>query len=130
MTAVLLAGGAATATAGPAGAAEPQTKAGVKAGSCYGSAKKYTGTPGKGKSNAHWPGTGKYAYASKKCNDINLKVDANRQVKVCFKKTGKCNGWKPAKKGKWMVAASNVRDGAGFYIQFKGTPRSTGWIAY
>ncbi|TQE16066.1 hypothetical protein Sipo8835_43925 [Streptomyces ipomoeae] len=128
MTAVMLAGGVAAATAGPANAAESKT-AGVQA-TCYGSAKKYTGTPGKGKSNAHWPGTGKYAYATKTCKDINVKVDKTRQVKTCFKKTKKCNGWTTARKGKWTVVASNVRDGAGFYLQFKGTPRSTGWIAY
>jgi hypothetical protein len=129
MTAVMLAGGVAAATAGPANAAEPKTEAGIQA-TCYGSAKKYTGTPGSGKHNAHWPGTGKYAYATKNCKDINVKVDKTRQIRTCFKNTGKCNGWKTAKKGKWTVAASNVRDGAGFYIQFKGVPRSTGWIAY
>ncbi|MDN3295816.1 hypothetical protein QWM81_17515 [Streptomyces ficellus] len=112
----------------PAGAAAPQGSAAAQ--SCLGTAKNYTSAPGGSGRNAHWPGTGKYAYASKNCADINLKVNHTRKVTVCFKKTGKCNGWKTAKKGQWKVVASGVRDGAGFYIQFQGANRSTGKIAY
>ncbi|MEU2559522.1 hypothetical protein ABZ626_09335 [Streptomyces longispororuber] len=128
MTTALLAGGTGVLATGAAGAAEP--KGDVTAQSCYGSARNYTGTPGGPGRNAHWPATGTYAYATRNCTDINLKVNYTRDVRVCFKNTGQCNGWKKAKKGVWKVAASNVRDGAGFYIQFKGANRSTGKIAY
>ncbi|MEU7484153.1 hypothetical protein [Streptomyces sp. NPDC042319] len=128
MTAVLLGGVAAAATTGPASASEP--KANVVIQSCYGTAKNYTSTPGSGSRNAHWPATGTYAYTTKNCADINLKVKATRQVTTCFKATGKCNGWKTATAGKWMQVATDVKDGSGFYIQFKGTARSAGQIAY
>ncbi|MEV8569363.1 hypothetical protein AB0436_27905 [Streptomyces sp. NPDC051322] len=130
MTAVLLAGGAAAVTAGSAGAAEPKTDATAQAVSCLGTAKYYTSAPGHGSSNAHWPGTGIWAYTTSNCQDINVKVKSTRSVRTCFKATGKCNGWKTAKAGKWMLAATNVKDRSGFYIQFKGTARSYGWIAY
>ncbi|MEI5098702.1 hypothetical protein RB200_08575 [Streptomyces sp. PmtG] len=126
MTTALLAGGTAALASG-ASAAEPTADAAV---SCYGSARNYTGTPGGPGRNAHWPATGRYAYATRNCADINLKVNYTRQVRICFKNTGQCNAWKTARKGVWKVAASNVRDGAGFYVQFKGANRSTGKIAY
>lgn len=127
MTAVLLAGGVAAA-AGPASAAEPAANA-VQA-ACYDTARYYTSSPGSGSSNAHWPGTGIWAYTTRNCTDINLKVSVTRQVRTCFKATGACNGWRTARAGQWALAATDVRDGSGFYIQFKGTARSTGWIAY
>ncbi|MEU9117090.1 hypothetical protein AB0D04_36380 [Streptomyces sp. NPDC048483] len=125
--------GLAAAAALSAGTVIPATTASaapVTAQSCLGSATNYTGTPGSGGGNAHWPGTGKWAYATKKCADINLKVNYTRQVRTCFKSTGKCNGWRTANKGKWALAATNMRDGAGFYLQFRGANRSTGKIAY
>ncbi|MER6531556.1 hypothetical protein [Streptomyces sp. NPDC001508] len=128
MIAVLLAGGTAAATVGSASAAEPKTNA-IKA-ACLDTATRYTGTPGSGSSNAHWPATGTYAYTTNKCLDINLKVDATRKIRACFKATGSCNGWKTARAGQWALAATDVKDGSGFYIQFQGTARSTGLIAY
>ncbi|WP_052864343.1 hypothetical protein [Streptomyces niger] len=127
MTAVLLGGGVAAATTGSAGASEPAAHA---AASCLGTAKNYSGTPGSGSSNAHWPGTGKWAYTTANCADINLKTNYTRTVRVCFKATGGCNAWKSAKKGVWKVIASGVKDGSGFYVQFKGVNASTGKIAY
>ncbi|ORT53967.1 hypothetical protein [Streptomyces sp. CB03238] len=131
-TSLAIAAPAAQAEQAPKASASASTSAeqNAKIQSCFGTAKNYTSAPGGGGRNAHWPGTGRYAYATKNCGDINLKTNHTRQVTVCFKKTGKCNGWKTAKKGKWLVAAKGVRDGAGFYIQFKGPNKSTGKIAY
>ena len=128
MTAVLLGGGAVAATTGTASASAPKADAGIQ--SCLGTARNYTGTPGSSGSNAHWPGTGKYAYTTSNCADINIKTNYTRQVRTCFKATGSCNGWRTAAKGKWALAATNVANGAGFYIQFKGVNASTGQIAY
>ncbi|MFI6079484.1 hypothetical protein ACIBBB_00500 [Streptomyces sp. NPDC051217] len=86
MTAVLLAGGVAASTAGPAGAAAPTAKPTVKA-ACLDTAKNYTITPGSAGRNAHWPRTGSYAYTTANCQDINLKVSQTRDVKACFKAT-------------------------------------------
>ncbi|MGA4840580.1 hypothetical protein [Streptomyces sp. G45] len=131
MSAVLLAGGGAATAVGTAGAAEP-TADEVSARSCYGSARNYTSAPGgPGGRNAHWPGTGRWAYATRNCADINVKVNHNRKVKVCWKRTGTCQrDWTNAKRGRWVAVATNVRDGAGFYVQFRGVNRSTGKIAY
>lgn len=127
-TAVLLGGGVAATTTGTASAAPPEQD--VTAVSCLGSALNYTSAPGGPGRNAHWPGTGKYAYTTNRCKDINLRVNQTRKVRTCFKATGKCNGWKTARKGKWALAATNVKDKSGFYIQFYGAARSTGKIAY
>lgn len=128
LAAALLAGAAATVTTTSAVATESGA-ASVQA-DCYASARNYTSAPGSGSSNAHWPGTGIWAYTTSNCADINLKVNATREVRTCFKATGSCNGWRWARAGQWALAASDVKDGSGFYIQFKGTSRSTGLIAY
>ncbi|MET8611196.1 hypothetical protein AB0N77_05820 [Streptomyces misionensis] len=125
--AVLVAGGTMLA-AGQAGAA-PKAGPAVKA-TCYGGAKYYTSTAGGGSSNAHWPATGTWAYTTSNCNDINVKSDVSLSVKVCFKKTGACNGWTSAKAGVWTVVAKDVLHGSGFYLQFNRTSSSKGWIAY
>jgi len=129
MAAVLLAGGVTAATTGSVSAAESKNDATIQA-ACLDTARNYTSSPGSGSRNAHWPGTGIWAYTTSNCRDINLKVDATREVRTCFKATGKCNDWKWATAGQWMLAATDVLDNSGFYIQFKGTARSTGWIAY
>ncbi|TWV35341.1 hypothetical protein FRZ03_27150 [Streptomyces misionensis] len=59
-----------------------------------------------------------------------MKSDVGLSVKVCFKKTGKCNGWTAAKAGVWTVVAKNVLHNSGFYLQFNRTASSKGWIAY
>ncbi|MFH9575517.1 hypothetical protein [Streptomyces sp. NPDC017230] len=128
MTAVLLGGGVAAATTGAASASAPKAEVGIQ--SCLGNARYYTGTPGSGGSNAHWPGTGKYAYTTSSCADINIKTNYTRQVRTCFKATRACNGWRTAARGQWALAATDVKDGSGFYIQFKGENASTGQIAY
>jgi len=124
---VLVAGGTMLA----AGSADAAPKAGpaVKV-PCLNTARYYTSTPGGGSSNAHWPGTGKWAYTTKSCTDINVKSDVSLSVKVCFKKTGTCNGWTSARAGVWTVVAKGVLDNSGFYLQFNRTAQSKGWIAY
>ncbi|BAC68191.1 hypothetical protein AQJ43_35580 [Streptomyces avermitilis] len=90
----------------------------------------YDGTPGSGGGNAHWPATGYYATTTRDCEDINLKVNATRSVRTCFKATGSCNAWSTARAKQWALAATDVSDGSDFYIQFSGTAKSTGYIAY
>jgi hypothetical protein len=64
------------------------------------------------------------------CNDINVKTNASRDVTVCFKRTGSCNGWHRASSGQWTVVASSVLSNTDFYVQFKGASVSSGLIAY
>lgn len=128
LTAVLLGGGVAAATAGPASASE---QAPTTAQACRDTARNYTGTPGSGSSNAHWPATGSYARTTSNCVDINVKIsDATRRVRTCFRASGSCNAWKTATTGRWVLAATNVVNATDFYIQFEGTRRSTGQIAF
>ncbi|MGA5895178.1 hypothetical protein [Streptomyces venetus] len=39
-------------------------------------------------------------------------------VKVCFRATGKCNGFKTAYSRSWIQAATNVLDGTKYYLLF------------
>ncbi|MFE5325567.1 hypothetical protein ACFRCG_04025 [Embleya sp. NPDC056575] len=128
MASVLLAG-AAVATTGSAGAAGSEAGTRVRT-ACLDTAFLYEATPGSGSSNAHWPATGYYAYTTSDCNDINIKSNTTRSIRTCFKATGSCNAWRTAPAGQWALAATNVNDGSGFYIQFKGTAGGRGYIAY
>lgn len=128
----LLLGGAFSAAAGaaPVSAAEQQTNSPARvAAACYDTARYYTMTHG-GSGNAHWPGTGKYAYTTGSCSDINVKPNSGRQVRVCFERTGTCNSWKYVPAGTWRAVATDVRDYTGFYVQFKGSHAESGYIAY
>lgn len=113
-----------TATASAAPAPESAALA------CLDTAKNYTSAPGSGSQNAHWPGTGKWARTTASCADINIKTNYTRQVRTCFRATGACNEFRSAPKGKWVLAASDVKDGTDFYIQFQNVNASTGQIAY
>jgi hypothetical protein len=98
--------------------------------SCYGGAVSYTSYPGNSSTNSYWPERGVYALTSGSCNDINVKTNATRDVTVCFKRTGSCNGWHRASSGQWTVVASSVLSNTDFYVQFKGASVSSGLIAY
>lgn len=98
--------------------------------SCYGDAVSYTSYPGSGSSNSYWPERGIYALTSGSCNDINVKTTATRDVKICFRRTGACNGWTRAAAGQWTVVATSVLPNTDFYVQFKGTSVSRGQLAY
>ncbi|MFF2852070.1 hypothetical protein ACFVT5_37955 [Streptomyces sp. NPDC058001] len=130
MTAVLLAGGTAAATTGSASATEPKTNAAIQA-ACLDTARGYTSAAGSGSRNAFWPEvTGTWAYTTSSCLDINVKPNDTGRIKACFKATNRCNGWTQAYKGQWALAATDVYNSTAFYIQFEGTARSTGLIAY
>lgn len=113
LTVVVLGGGLAMAT--PATAAVQ---------SCYGSAKNYTTVEA-----GMWPGGGTWAYTTSNCGDINVKPTTTRRVRVCWKKTGTCNAYRPAAAGQWTVAASDVLDGTGFSLDFEGIGVSRGQYA-
>ncbi|MFJ5845529.1 hypothetical protein [Streptomyces sp. NPDC092903] len=129
MTVVLLSGGAGAAMAAPVDTAGPQADRTIQA-ACLNTAKTFTSTPGSGSSNAHWPATGTYEYTTSNCADINLKLTQTRRVRTCFKATGACNGFRTLTAGAWGLAATDVKDNSGFYIQFEGTAQAKGQIAY
>lgn len=125
MAAALLGGGLATAsTASAASDVSGGAPAAAAAQSCYGGAKNYKTTE-----SGIWPGGGVWSYATTRCADINVKPTTTRKVRVCWKRTGTCNAYRTAKAGQWTVAASNVRDGAGFSLDFKGIGVSKGKVA-
>lgn len=66
------------------------------AASCYGSAWAYSGEAGNG-DNAHWPRRGLWADVRGDCNDINLRPDWTRTVRVCT--PNRCHAWKVAPGG-------------------------------
>ncbi|WP_282794352.1 hypothetical protein [Streptomyces sp. CC224B] len=122
MSVALTAGATATSVA-----ASPSTASDVGAQSCYGSAKNYTAI-GNGIDRAYWPNTG-FKYTTGNCADINIKTNHKRVVRACWK-TIPCSGWVTAPKGQWVEVKSNVPDGWGFYLEFKGGNNGTGKVAY
>lgn len=96
--------------AGVAAAPADATPASVR--SCYGNAISYETAD-----SAAWPGSG-YARTTTSCTDINVRPDREVIVRVCFKATGTCNAGRIAAPNTWTVAASNVRDGAEYWLQF------------
>lgn len=126
VTAVVLGGGMAAATAGTATAATAATAKGAQIKACYDTGGKYTAI-GDGVSRAYWPGSG-WKYGSTDCADVNLKTNYTRTVRVCWK-DGTCTAWKKAPKGQW-TAIAHVPDGWGFYLEFQGGNNSTGYVAY
>ncbi|MFJ4716011.1 hypothetical protein [Streptomyces sp. NPDC088785] len=111
--------GLATTASAAAGPAAP-----TAALSCYGSAKSYT-TDNVG----FWPAGSGFAYTTSNCADINVKPTTTRRVRVCWKTSGTCNGYRNAPAGQWTVAASGVLDGSGYWLDFEGTGVSRGQVA-
>lgn len=129
-SALLLGSGMTAATAGQAAASDTPVST---ARACTESAPRFTGSPGTGSNDpAFWPARGTYATTTTRCVDINLKLDATREVRTCFKKGSgwDCNGWRWLSAGRWGLAATDVLDGTKFFVQFKGTTRATGLIDY
>ncbi|MEE1738779.1 hypothetical protein [Streptomyces sp. BE147] len=101
---------------------------GTEAVSCYGSAGSYSAEAGSGPGdNAHWPNRGRWASVAGYCNDINIKTNSTRSVRVCTH--NKCHGWVKATKGVWTVIFKNSTPGAEYYLQFDGVSTNSGWIA-
>ncbi|MFI7413700.1 hypothetical protein ACIBU0_34090 [Streptomyces sp. NPDC049627] len=129
-SAVLLGSGMIAATAGPSAASDTPVSA---ARACTENAPRFTSSPGTGPNDpAFWPARGTYATTTTRCLDINLKLDADRRVRTCFKEgsSWRCNDWRTLQGGRWGLAAKNVQDGTRFFLQFAGTSRASGLIDY
>ncbi len=124
LTSVMLGGGMAAATAATASADAP--KAGAQIQSCYGSAKNYK-AEGSG-TTAIWPAGTAWAKTTGNCADINIKVNYNRHVKICYRHG--CGDYQYAKAGQWKVLDDNVPNGWEFYLEFSGGNDGTGKVAY
>jgi len=116
---LLLAAGIAPAYASEAAASERS------ASSCYSNAFTYasaSGTTGE----STYP---EYNYLQVRgwCNDINIKTNYSRYVRVCG--TTWCGDWYPAYAGQWTVIHHNSVTGAYYYVVFRGDNTSTGMIA-
>ncbi|MER6345182.1 hypothetical protein ACWC10_37930 [Streptomyces sp. NPDC001595] len=111
--AALAAGGMTAATTSTASAAPT----GVQ--SCYGSAKSFVTTY---VSPYHrWPGSGS-ATTTSNCGDINVKPVYGDDVRTCFLPSSggvSCNAWRWINAGSWGLAATDVKDGTKFYLQFR-----------
>ncbi|MFJ6463976.1 hypothetical protein ACIQM0_23585 [Streptomyces sp. NPDC091387] len=94
--------------------------------SCYGSARSYSAEAGNG-DNAHWPKRGQWTKVKGNCDDINIKTNSRRSVRVCTH--SKCHGWVDAKAGVWTVIFKNSTKNAEYYLQFNGASTNSGTIA-
>ncbi|MFB7286744.1 hypothetical protein [Actinacidiphila glaucinigra] len=68
-----------------------------------------------------WPGSGS-ATATSNCNDINVKPTLGDYVRTCFLPSSggtSCNAWRWIDGGTWGLAATDVKDGTKFYLQFQ-----------
>ncbi|MFJ4343305.1 hypothetical protein [Streptomyces sp. NPDC088915] len=77
--------------------------------------------------HSYWPNRGAYTRVSGACNDINVKLDEGRWVKVCGRTW--CGSWTWAPVGRWTVVHYNTTYNAEYYLQFKGIDSLTGKIA-
>lgn len=123
-SALLLGSGLTAASMGPASASD----APAAAQSCYGSAYSYQGYPAGGSLiYAYYPAWGTWDSVDGNCNDINIKTNYTRDVRVCTH--NKCHNWVTATKGNWTVIFPNSTPGAEYYLQFKGVNASSGYLA-
>ncbi|MFC8508866.1 hypothetical protein ACFU3J_08860 [Streptomyces sp. NPDC057411] len=130
-TAVMIASGLSAAATGTATASVASDLAAARA--CTADAPRFTSYAGTGSSDpSYYPARGTWLTTTTRCNDINLKLDATRSVRTCFKSgtSWNCNGWKPLTAGRWGTAATDVLDGTKFFLQFSGTARVSGQIDY
>ncbi|MEU6772164.1 hypothetical protein [Streptomyces sp. NPDC046759] len=128
VAAALLAGGVIAGATGSANASDQRS--GATAQSCYEGAhyEMFWGV-GVGR-NAFWPEQGTYATTTPACADINVRPDRSYSFTVCFKATGRCNGWHYAPAGRWTVVASRVLDGTKFYLQANEPDSIGAYLAY
>ncbi len=92
--------------------------AGTAVQSCLGTAKSFTSTESV---PARWPASGSVT-ATSNCNDINVKPTIGDDVRTCFLPSSggtTCNAWRPISGGTWGLAATDVKDGTKFYVQFR-----------
>ncbi|MFH9953694.1 hypothetical protein ACH4OX_05665 [Streptomyces roseolus] len=129
-TAVMLGSGLTAAAAGTATASASVFGA---ARACTADAPSFTSYAGTGSNDpSYYPARGTWLTTTTRCNDINLKLNATRSVRTCFKSgTGwNCNSWRSLTAGRWGTAATDVLDGTQFFLQFSGTARVSGQIDY
>jgi hypothetical protein len=95
------------------GVASAASEIGAAPRSCYGSGVNFA----KGNTGFYFPNAGSISTTSN-CSDINLRVQQNTFVRVCF--TGKnCQAnYKKTTPGQWLVVATNVKDGVPFRFEF------------
>ncbi|MEU5896798.1 MULTISPECIES: hypothetical protein [unclassified Streptomyces] len=130
VTAAVLLGSGMTVTAAGSVAAAENVGA---ARACTVDAPRFTSYPGTGSNDpSYWPARGTWATTSTRCNDINLKLDEQRDVRTCFKSGSgwNCNRWRPVYGLQWGTAAEDVLHGTKFFLQFNGTGRAKGHIDY
>ncbi|NJQ03629.1 hypothetical protein [Streptomyces zingiberis] len=124
LSATVLAAGGLTAATAPTAHAGPS-----KALACYDTAKSFSTTLVG--SYHRWPASGS-ATTTANCNDINVKPAVGDDVRTCFLPSGggtSCNGWRRINGGSWGLAATDVRTGTKFYLQFRYGYES-GSVAY
>ncbi|MER7576973.1 hypothetical protein [Streptomyces sp. NPDC126514] len=124
--------GAALAVAAACAALPTQAQASTNpasstAASCYGSASYFDAYPGTSGTNAYWPSRGNYTSVLGYCNDINVKLNSTRDVRVCTR--NKCHAWYNAPANQWTVVFRNSVVGADYYLQFKGQSSVGFWLA-
>lgn len=119
--AALMAGGLTAATTASATAAPATVQ------SCYGSAKSYATD-----SYNQWPAfPSGWAYATSNCADINVKPSSGTNVRTCFATSSGsyyCNSYRWIAGGTWGLAATDVKDGTKFHLEFDRY--SSGLVAY
>jgi hypothetical protein len=81
--------------------------------------------------NGHWPGYSE-ATTTSFCNDINVKMNTTTSVRTCFRPSSGnifCNDWRTVYAKVWGLAATDVRDGTHFWLEFL-TDSVTGIAAF
>lgn len=124
-TAAAIGGGLAVApSAGAVESAAPQSGE-VTASSCLGGALGYfqSGT-------TQFVPAGAYYKTTSRCNDIQIKPKANRNVMVCFKNGGCQSSYKSAKANTWTVIATNVKSGTDYQFKFSNRAQIGGSYAH
>ncbi|MFH9983390.1 hypothetical protein ACH4ND_30070 [Streptomyces sp. NPDC017179] len=123
--AALVAGGLTAATGMSA------TTASAAATSCYGSAKEFWAISD-GVYYPRAPFNNVYT-ATTNCNDINVKPTFGSEVRTCFAPSGggvSCNAFRSLKADTWGLAATDVKVGTKFYLEFRPYANEHGLVAY
>ncbi|MDN0194443.1 hypothetical protein [Streptomyces sp. S.PNR 29] len=116
---------------GTTAGAATQSDVGIQA--CYDTARSYYKPEGSYYYPSGYPG-GTWLTATSNCNDINIRTNSNRWVRVCFDPTSGSpycqDEYTYAESGQWAVIATAVLNGTKFKFQFWSGPVATGsWAA-
>ena len=113
-------------TAAQASPASSDSDQPVTIQACYDTAKSYTTD-----SYNTWPHAPAWAYTTSACNDINVRPNSGTYVRTCFQPSSGsfyCNAWRWIPGGTWGLAATDVKDGTQFFLEFDRY--SSGRVAY